>query len=374
MRILVTGGAGFIGSHLVDALVDRGHQVRVYDNLDDQVHGVGQKPPEYLNPEVEFIHGDIRNRDALHDALEGIEIVYHEASAVGVGQSMYQIQKYAHVNTLGTANLLDIVVNEKTRVGKLVLASSMSNYGEGKYNCGSCGVVCPNLRAEEQLKARDWELQCPSCGALLSPLPTDECKQLFPTSVYATTKRDQEEMFCEVGLAYGIPTVVLRYFNVYGPRQALSNPYTGVIAIFANCLLGETSPIIFEDGLQSRDFTSVRDIVQANLLALERHRTGVEIFNVGTGVSTNLLQLVDELRRALSIHGDQPVRATNRFRAGDIRHCFADISRINTKLGYAPEVSLDSGLKELTEWLRSQNPSNVLSKAISELEAKGLVK
>ena len=373
MRILVTGGAGFIGSHIVDALVTRGHDVRVYDNLDSQVHGENRESPSYLNPNAQLVRGDIRDREALQKALDGIEVVYHEASAVGVGQSMYQIQKYTHVNVLGTANLLDIIVNEKTRVEKLILASSMSNYGEGKYNCKTCGVVYPKLREIDQLKARQWEVQCPSCGASLAPLPTDESKPLFPTSIYATNKRDQEEMFCQVGLAYGIPTVVLRYFNVYGPRQALSNPYTGVIAIFSNCLLGETSPIIFEDGVQSRDFTSVRDIVQANVLALEKHNLGVEIFNVGTGVSTNLMELFGLLRNALLKTKSEPAQPAKRFRAGDIRHCFADISRIRGKLGYVPQVALSDGIKELTEWVRLQTPSKVLPTAMSELEAKGLV-
>ena len=373
MRILVTGGAGFIGSHLVDALVSRGHDVRIYDSLDSQVHGDGQNTPEYLNREVEFIRGDIRDREALHKALDGVEVIFHEASAVGVGQSMYQIRKYTHVNVVGTANLLDIIVNEKTRVEKLVLASSMSNYGEGKYHCANCGAVHPKLRGLEQLKAREWEVPCPSCHASLSALPTDENKPLFPTSVYATTKRDQEEMFCEVGLAYDIPTVVLRYFNVYGPRQALSNPYTGVIAIFSNCLLGEAPPVIFEDGRQTRDFTHVNDIVQANLLALEKHRTGVEIFNVGTGVPSNLHQLIELLSCALSLKRDEPLQAAKRFRAGDIRHCVADISKITAELGYRPQIPIANGIKELTEWLRSQTPTDVLSRAIAELEMKGLV-
>jgi dTDP-L-rhamnose 4-epimerase len=374
MKVLVTGGIGFIGSHLVDALVSRGHEVRIYDSIEGQVHGESGEIPPYLNRGAEFVRGDVRNREGLKKALDGIEVVYHEASAVGVGQSMYQIRKYTEVNVLGTANLLDIIVNEKTRVEKLILASSMSNYGEGRYHCAKCGVVYPKLREMEQLKSQQWEVQCPSCAASLTPLRTDETKPLFPTSVYATNKRDQEEMFCEIGLAYGIPTVVLRYFNVYGPRQALSNPYTGVIAIFSNCLIGEGPPVIFEDGLQSRDFTSVHDIVQANLLALERHRSGVEIFNVGTGVSTNLLQLVDVLRVALGIDANERPKPANRFRAGDIRHCFADISKIKTNLGFTPKVGLADGIKELTDWLRCQTPTNVLAKAISELEAKGLVK
>jgi dTDP-L-rhamnose 4-epimerase len=374
MKVLVTGGAGFIGSHLVDALVARGHDVRIYDIIESQVHGESGEIPTYVNRSAEFVRGDVRDRDSLKKAMDGVEVVYHEASAVGVGQSMYQIQKYTAVNVLGTANLLDIIVNEKTSVGKLVLASSMSNYGEGKYNCKTCGVVCPKLRGLEQLKSRAWEVHCPACAAPVMPLPTDETKPLFPTSVYAVNKRDQEEMFCALGFAYDIPTVVLRYFNVYGPRQSLSNPYTGVIAIFANCLLGEIPPIIFEDGLQSRDFTSVHDIVQANLLALDRHSSGVEVFNVGTGVPTNLLQLVDVLRGALGINGNERPQAANRFRAGDIRHCFADISKIKTHLAFTPRVSLAEGIRELTDWLRSQTPTNVLSRAIRELETKGLIK
>jgi len=374
MKVLVTGGAGFIGSHLVDALLAKGHDVRVFDSLESQVHGESGEVPSYLNRNAEFVRGDVCDRDALYRALNGIEVVYHQASVVGVGQSMYQIRKYSQANVVGTATLLDIIVNEKTKVGKLFLASSMSNYGEGRYKCASCGIVFPKLRGLEQLKARRWEVQCPTCHSSLSSMPTDESKPLFPTSVYATNKRDQEEMFCQVGLAYGIPTAVFRYFNVYGPRQALSNPYTGVIAIFSNCLLAGTIPVIFEDGLQTRDFTSVHDIVQANMLALEKHHSGVEIFNVGTGVPTNLVQLIEHLGRSLSMNFDKPIECANRFRAGDIRHCFADTSHIQSQLRFQPQVSLSVGLKELTEWLTAQRPSEVLPKAILELEAKGLVK
>lgn len=374
MKILVTGGAGFIGSHLVDALLARGHQVRVYDNLEAQVHGDGQRVPEYLNKDAEFIWGDMRDRQSLRRVIDGVEVIYHQAAAVGVGQSMYQIQKYVQVNALGTANLLDIIVNEKIRVQRLILASSMSNYGEGKYRCHRCGVVYPKLRSLEQLKACDWELRCPLCDAPVSPLPTDEEKPLFPTSIYATTKRDQEEMFCEIGVAYGIPTIVLRYFNVYGPRQALSNPYTGVIAIFSSCILSGLPPVIFEDGLQARDFIHVEDIIQANLLALEMPEAGVEIFNVGTGVPTNLVHLLAMLRDALSVGECEPAKVSGRYRAGDIRHCFADISKVRSKLGFTPQVAIEDGIKGLTNWLKSQAPSDGILRAMSELEAKGLVK
>src|SRR5262245_55794981 len=230
MRILVTGGAGFIGSHLVEALVTRGHDVRVYDNLEPQVHGATGTIPQYLNRDAELILADIRDRYTLAKAVQDVDVVFHYASSVGVGQSMYQIQKYVDVNALGAANLLDLIVNEKTDVRKLVLASSMSNYGEGKAMCSGCGVVSPMLRSRKQFVEQQWEVKCPTCRKDTTPVATDEDKPLIPTSIYATTKRTQEEMFCEVGFAYGIPTVVLRYFNVYGPRQALSNPYTGAVA------------------------------------------------------------------------------------------------------------------------------------------------
>ena len=269
-KVLVTGGAGFIGSHLVDELVAQGNEVKVYDSLEPQVHN--GKKPGYLNDGAEYVFSDIRDREALIKALEGVEVVYHEAAAVGVGQSMYQVHKYVDVNTLGTALLLDLLVNEEHEVKKLVVASSMSIYGEGKYECGECGIVYPRVRSDEQLKAREWELRCPECGRAVKPLPTDEEKPLHSTSIYAITKKDQEEMCLTVGRAYGLPTVALRYFNVYGPRQALSNPYTGVCAIFSCRIRNNNPPLIFEDGMQSRDFVSVYDIVAANLLAMKKSK------------------------------------------------------------------------------------------------------
>ena len=374
MKILVTGGAGFIGTHLVAALRERGHAVRLYDNLDPQVHGTDCSKPKSLPQDAEFIRGDIRDRDSLQQALEGIEAVFHLASAVGVGQSMYQVRHYADVNSTGTATLLDIIVNEKTRVEKLILSSSMSLFGEGKYQCGQCGVVAPSVRPLEQLAQSDWELHCPVCKAHVTPLPTDESKPLEPTSVYATTKRDQEEMFVQIGSAYGIPTGVLRYFNVYGPGQALSNPYTGVIAIFANSILAGESPVVFEDGRQTRDFTHVKDIVQANLLLLEKHTQGVEIFNVGTGVATDLKQMLDHLYRELTGGNNASANVLGRYRAGDIRHCFADHSKLQRTLGFSPQISLAEGIKDLAGWLKTEAPSNVSAGALAELEQKGLVK
>jgi dTDP-L-rhamnose 4-epimerase len=372
-KVLVTGGAGFIGSHIVDGLIERGYSVRVFDNLDTQVHGDGKTVPAYQHPGAEFILGDVRDRDALARALEGVQVVFHQAAAVGVGQSMYEIQRYMDYNALGTANLLDILVNGEYEIEKLIVASSMSIYGEGKYRCTECGVVFPQLRPESQLAERRWEVNCPHCARELEPLATDEDKPLFPTSIYAIGKRDQEEMCLAVGRAYGIPTVALRYFNVYGARQALSNPYTGIAAIFSARIMNEESPLVFEDGLQSRDFTHVEDIVQANLLVLENPAADYQVFNVGTGKPTTVLGMAHLLLKQLGCSDIEP-EIVNRFRAGDIRHCYADVSRIQ-RLGFAPTVALEEGMKDWIQWMMQQPGAfdGVLA-AVAQLEQRGLIK
>ncbi|MFH1413988.1 MAG: SDR family NAD(P)-dependent oxidoreductase [Candidatus Omnitrophota bacterium] len=372
--ILVTGGAGFIGSHLVEELVKRGHKVKVFDNLTPQVHGKEAKIPEYLHKDAEVIVADVRDRQALKKAIKGAEIIFHQAAAVGVGQSMYEISYYTEVNALGTANLLDIIVNEKQDIEKMIVASSMSIYGEGKYSCNDCGIVFPKLRSAEQLSRHQWEMKCPNCRQEVKPIPTDEDKPLFPTSVYAVSKRDQEEMFISVGRAYNIPAVALRYFNVYGPRQSLSNPYTGVAAIFSGRILNGLNPIVFEDGLQGRDFTHVSDIVQANILAMEKREADYEVFNVGTGRSTNLQQLLDILLKELDKEGKITPEIVNKFREGDIRHCYGDITRIKKTLGYEPRVKFEQGFLELIRWVKSQTAVDSYEVARNELESRSLIK
>jgi dTDP-L-rhamnose 4-epimerase len=305
----------------------------------------------------------------LRKAIDGVDVIFHQAAAVGVGQSMYEIERYVDANTRGTAVLLDILANEDHQVRKLVVASSMSIYGEGKYHCAEHREVYRRLRSDEQLAARDWQMSCPICGQPVKALPTDEEKPLFPTSIYAITKRDQEEMCLTVGRAYGIPTVALRYFNVYGPRQALSNPYTGVAAIFSSRLLNDQSPVVFEDGLQSRDFVHVSDIVQANLLAMVRDEMDYGVFNVGTGRSLTVLEVAESLSQHLDSH--RPPEVAQTFRAGDIRHCFADISRIQA-LGYQPRVQFEDGVAELVEWVRSQTAVDGFARAREELISRGL--
>ena len=370
MRILVTGGAGFVGSHLVDALLARGHAVRVYDSLDRQVHPSGRLP-SWVPEQVEFIHGDVYDRPRLKSAIEGIDVIFHEAALVGVGQSMYQIRRYVEGNSLGGATLLDILANEKHSVKKLIVASSMSIYGEGAYECSACGDVSPDLRGKTQMAAHDWELKCPNCGRKVGALPTPESKPLSPTSIYAVTKRDHEEMFLSFGRAYGLPTVALRYFNIYGSRQQLSNPYTGVLAIFSGRLLSNNAPVVYEDGLQTRDFVHVSDVVQANLLALDKSTGDYEAMNVGTGRAVSILEINDRLQKNLGTTIEPDVR--RQFREGDIRHCYADISKIREKLGYSPKVALEQGMDELVDWVRNQTANDTFDAAAKELAAHGLV-
>ena len=369
MKILVTGGCGFVGSHLVDRLVEKGHEVSVYDILEPQVHG--NKKPSCLNKHASYTYGDIRDAVKFKRSLKGIEIIFHEASQVGVGQSMYEIKRYVSHNSYGTAVLLDLLVNDaRHKVKKLIVASSMSIYGEGAYECRRCGKVYPRLRKKEQMASGDWDMKCPICGINVKSIPTDEMKPLFPTSVYATTKRCQEEMCIQIGTAYKIPTVALRYFNIFGPRQSLSNPYTGVAAIFMSRIKNSKPPVIFEDGKQSRDFIYVSDIVDANILAMGKKEANYECFNVGTGIPHSILEIAQKI--SASYNENLVPRVLNKFRAGDIRHCYADIGKIRKKLGFSPKVSFEEGIKRLIKWSDSQIAVDLTKAAHSQLKKKGL--
>jgi dTDP-L-rhamnose 4-epimerase len=370
-NVLVTGGAGFIGSHLVDELVKRGHRVRILDSIVEQVHG--DKVPEHLNPSAEFIRADICDSEAVANALDGIDVVYHEAAEVGVGQSMYEIVRYVKANDLGTAVLLEQMIKRPSQFKKLCVASSMSIYGEGAYSCEKCDTaVNPFLRSNEQLAAHDWEFKCGACSDVLKAIGTTEEKPLFPTSVYAVSKQDQEQYCLAVGRAYKIPTVAFRYFNVYGTRQALSNPYTGVCAIFSARLLNDQAPMIFEDGEQSRDFVHVNDIVSANLLALETDAADYETMNIGTGRPTSVKQIARLLAKGLG--KDIEPEIVGKYREGDIRHCVADISKARKLLGYEPKIALEEGLVELLDWVRGQEADDRVQTATAELAAHSLVR
>ncbi|TAH53916.1 MAG: NAD-dependent epimerase/dehydratase family protein [Chloroflexota bacterium] len=371
-KILVTGGAGFIGSHLVDALLAQGHEIRVLDTLVPQVHGQGADWPAWLPAQVEKIRGEVSDPLVWARALKGVDVVYHLAAEVGVGQSMYEIVRYMNANTLGTAHFLELLVHGKHSIEKVVVASSMSIYGEGAYQTRSGKKVYPQLRQVKQLEQRQWELIDPDSGEQLAPIPTAEDKPLYPTSIYAISKRDQEEMCLSVGRAYKIPTVALRFFNVYGPRQALSNPYTGVAAIFSGRLLNGNSPLIFEDGLQSRDFVHVSDIVQGLVLAMERDAANYEAINIGTGRCISILEVANALIQELQVSVEPQIN--QQFREGDIRHCYADISKAQRLLGYQPKVKFEQGVGDLVEWVRRQKAQDMVEAATAELVAHGLTR
>ncbi|HYE26573.1 MAG TPA: SDR family NAD(P)-dependent oxidoreductase [Clostridia bacterium] len=368
-RILVTGGAGFVGSHTVDALLKAGHEVSVLDNLDPQVH-LNSVLPEYLASECEFIRGDMRDTDAIRRAMKGQDVVYHLAAAVGVGQSMYEISRYMEVNTQGTANLLQVILEDRGSLEKLIVASSMSIYGEGQYSCEEHGDVAPPPRTTNQLKGKRFEVACPRCGRDLKPVATTEAKPLQCTSIYALGKKDQEEMCLLFGRTYDLPVVALRYFNIYGTRQALSNPYTGVAAIFASRLLNRSAPMIFEDGNQMRDFVSVHDVVHANLLAMERSEAVGMALNIGSGEPISICDVARTLIESMGVETSAEI--TGKYRAGDIRHCYGDISLARTVLGYQPRYKFADGVGELVAWLRWQTAVDRVGEMAQKLSAYGL--
>jgi dTDP-L-rhamnose 4-epimerase len=365
-RVLVTGGAGFIGSHLADHLLARGDAVRAFDVLSPQVHGDSTRP-DYLDREVELVVGDCRDPEAIRKALRGMDAVVHLAAAVGVGQSMYEVERYVAVNDLGTAVLLQALIERP--VERLVVASSMSLYGEGLYRDRGGRLVTAE-RSREELVRRRWE-PLGEDGAALEPVPTPETKPPSLASIYALSKYDQERMSLLVGEAYGIPTTALRFFNVYGTRQALSNPYTGVLAIFAARYLNGRPPLVNEDGRQRRDFVSVKDVAIACRLALDVPGAAGEVFNVGSGESFSVLEVADRLAAAVGREDVAP-EVTQRYRVGDIRHCFADISKARRILGYEPAVGFEDGLEELAGWLEGRIAHDRVGEASAELAARGL--
>ncbi len=370
-RILVTGGAGFIGSHLVDRLVAEGRRVRVLDSIEPQVHGSSQG---HRNAGAEYVHGSILDRDLVDRSLDQVDAVVHLAAQVGVGQSMYEMARYVRDNSLGIAILLEALAVRRNELSTLVVASSMSIYGEGQYRCQLCGVDDTQvIRTAAALQLRRWEPVCIRCGSVAKPIPTREAKQLRSDSVYAVTKRDHEDLALIFGRSYGVRTIALRFFNVYGPRQSLSNPYTGVAAIFSSRLLNGQAPFVFEDGGQSRDFVHVTDVVRAIELALATNKVSDVAINIGTSVPTTVLEVAHLLRQELGV-GSPPL-VLHRYRKGDIRHCFADITSAREILGYEPRVPLRQGMKELALWIAETTPParDRLDRSRGELEMHGLV-
>lgn len=368
-RILITGGAGFIGSFLTDELIKQGYRVRIFDNLEDQVHHT--KKPSYLNKKAEFIKGDVKDYKNFKKVLTGIDVVYHLAARVGVGQSNYQVKEYSDVNIGGMANLWNIIVNEKMPIKKIIMTASMTSYGEGDCQCKKCGIVQPLLRPAEQMEKKDWKLYCPNCHKVVIPIATKERSQFNNNSIYALTKNVQESMLMLLGGMYKIPVVSLRCFNVYGPRQSLSNPYTGVSAIFISRLKNNNQAVVYEDGLQSRDFISVHDVVDSLILTMKSKKADYQIFNMGSGISTSIKEIATILAKLLKKES-QP-KITEGFRVNDIRHCYADNSKIKKMLGWKPHVSLEKGLQELIQWSENEKAIDSFEKAEAELKKKKLL-
>jgi len=364
MRILVTGGAGFIGSHTVDLLVDKGYEVIILDNLEPQVHS--NKKPDYINQKAKLIVGDVTNKDTWLKMLKDVDAVIHLAAMVGVGQSMYQPVRYLDTNTIGTAKLYEALLANpelRKRIQKIIVASSMSIYGEGAYECKNCGIVYPGLRPKKQLEKMDWEIHCPKCGEYVKSVPTNEDKPALNLSTYALSKYDQEKISLNYGFALNIPTVALRYFNVFGPRQSLNNPYTGVCAIFSSRIKNNNPPTIYEDGKQIRDFIYVEDIARANVLCLEKIND-TDFFNVCRGSPTDIFKIAETL---IELHGnDVEPKITEEFRVGDVRHIFGDVSKIKKKLGFVAKVTLKEGFEKLIEWSETQQAVDKFEEAENE--------
>ncbi len=367
-RVLITGGAGFIGSHLADRLLARGDRVRILDNLEPQIHPHGK--PDYVPAQAEFIHGDVRDRNAFARALESVDAVIHLAAAVGTGQSMYQIRKYADVNVGGLSTLLDILAETQARP-KVIFPGSATSYGECAHRCPEHGVFFPELRPLAQLQQRQWDVLCPQCHATCDPVPIPEHQPLRPKFVYGIHKKVSEELLHAVGEAYDIPYTILRFFNVYGPRQSLSNPYTGVIPIFSSRIQSGKPPVVIEDGNESRDFVWVQDVVSALQLAVDNDAANRQTFNVGTGERT---RIVDIAHLLLQLHASslQP-DINHEFRKHDFRHSVADISAIQKTLGYRPTVRFADGMRELFSWMQKQESVDFFDRAYRELQERGMI-
>lgn len=367
-KVLITGGAGFIGSHLAQDLIKNNYHVKVLDNLSPQVHGNISRPPSYLHSDVEFIKGDVRNAEVVENALKDVDAVFHFAAMVGVGQSMYEVENYTSVNNCGTAVLMESLM--KHPVEKLVVASSMSIYGEGLYQNPSGKNVIAYPRNREQLREGIWELYDEN-GEELKPIATPENKKPDLSSVYALSKYDQERLCLMLGEAYDIPTTALRFFNAYGRHQALSNPYTGVLAIFASRFLNDNPPLIFEDGNQIRDFVHVKDVARACRLTMESSKANGEVINIGSGKNYTINEIAEKIQLALNKTYLQP-EVSGKYRVGDIRHCFADLTKAQTVLGFKPQVEIEDGILNLAEWLETQVADDKVSSMQKELEERGL--
>ena len=372
-KILVTGGAGFIGSNLSLKLVEKGYEVTVLDNLSPQIHSDYSPLYESIKNKVNFIKGTVLNYDDWKKALDGVEVVVHFAAETGTGQSMYEIEKYTDVNIKGTSIFLDILANEKHSVKKMVVASSRAIYGEGKYECSSCGIVYPNERKDEDMEKGNFAVKCPHCGESAKLMPTDEISKIHPSSIYGITKQVQEQMFMVMGKSLDIPAIAFRYQNVYGAGQSLSNPYTGILSIFSTRIKNGNDINIFEDGKESRDFVYIDDVVDATILGIEKDEANYEVFNVGLGKAIDVNTVANTLVKEYD--SNSKITVSGNYRLGDIRDNYADLTKIKSKLGFEPKVSFEEGIRKFTSWVNDQGvEEDKYEKSIEEMKGKGLYK
>lgn len=372
-NILITGGAGFVGSNLSLKLIKKGCSVRVLDNLSPQIHGEYSPLYESIKGKVNFIKGSVLSYDDWRAALRDIEVVVHLAAETGTGQSMYEIEKYTDVNIKASAIFLDILANEKHSVKKILIASSRAIYGEGKYECTSCGVVYPNERRDADMANGDFAVKCPKCGVDAKSQATDEESKIHPSSIYGITKQAQEQMFMVMGKSLNIPVVALRYQNVYGAGQSLSNPYTGILSIFSTRIKNNNTITLFEDAKESRDFVYIDDVVDATILGIEKDEANYEVFNVGLGCAIDVERVANTLVKAYS--SSSKIVITGSYRVGDIRDNYADLTKIKSKLGFEPKVSFEEGILRFTKWVDAQEiGEDGYEKSIGEMRERGLLK
>ncbi|MBT5615343.1 MAG: NAD-dependent epimerase/dehydratase family protein [Flavobacteriales bacterium] len=374
-NILISGGAGFIGSNLTKKLVSKGYNITILDNLSKQIHGKDQKSELYnsIKEISTFILGDVCNEEDWKKSLKGQDAVIHLAAETGTGQSMYEISRYNDVNILGTSHLLDFLANNKNSVKKLIIASSRSIYGEGKYKCENHGVVYPNDRIVSNMMKGKFDLFCDACGSELNLMPTDENSKIHPSSIYGITKQQQEQMTLLMGKSLGIPAVALRYQNVYGPGQSLSNPYTGILSIFSTRILNGNDIDIYEDGEESRDFVFIDDVVEATILALEKEEANHQIFNVGSGETTPVSQVANSLKKLYDSNVNISIGGS--FRLGDIRHNYADLNKIKNLLGFTAKFDFQTGISRFADWVKTQGvKEDKYEQSLNELKNKGLIK
>lgn len=370
-NILITGGAGFIGSNLSLKLIEKGYAVTVLDNLSPQIHGEDSPLYSSIKDKVRFIKGTVLSYEDWRNALEGIDVVVHLAAETGTGQSMYEIEKYTDVNIKGTSIFLDILANEAHTVKKIIIASSRSIYGEGKYCCGDDGIVYPIERKDEDMAKGDFHVKCPICNENVKLLATDEASKIHPSSIYGITKQVQEQMFMVMGKSLNIPAVAFRYQNVYGAGQSLSNPYTGILSIFSTRIKNGNDITIFEDGKESRDFVYINDVVEATILGIEKDEANYEVFNVGLGKAIDVLTVANTL---VSEYGsNSKIEISGNYRLGDIRDNYADLSKIKETLGFEPKIGFEEGISRFVKWVNLQEVSeDKYETSINEMKEKGL--